>query len=102
MTSFRVVHGKAEDWVQAAKKCADELCQFDDAYTLGFIYVTDSLAKNLASILTYLRKKTGIHHWVGSVGMGICAVASNNRYGSAEYYDQGAIAVMAMALPTEI
>ena len=100
MTSFKVVHSEAEDWVQAAKKCADELCQSDDAYTLGFIYVTDSLAENLVSILTYLRKETIIQHWVGSVGMGICAVASNNRYGSAEYFDQAAIAVMAMALPT--
>jgi small ligand-binding sensory domain FIST len=100
MTSFKVVHSEAEDWVQAAKKCADEFCQSNDAYTLGFIYVTDNLAENLASILTYLRKETGIQHWVGSVGVGICAVASNNRYGSAEYFDQGAMAVMAMALPT--
>jgi small ligand-binding sensory domain FIST len=99
MTSFEVFHSEAEDWVQAAKKCADEFCQSDDVYTLGFIYVTDSLAKNLESILTYLRKETSIQHWVGSVGMGICAVASNNRYGSAEYFDQAAIAVMAMALP---
>ena len=101
MTSFKVVHSEAEDWIQAAKKCSDEFCQSDYAYTLGFIYVTDSLAENLASILTYLRKETGIQHWVGSVGVGICAIASNNRYGSAEYFDQAAIAVMAMALPTK-
>ena len=57
MTSFKVVHSEAEDWVQAAKQCAEELCQTEDGYSLGFIYVTDSLADNLTSILTYLRKK---------------------------------------------
>jgi small ligand-binding sensory domain FIST len=101
MTSFKVVHSEAEDWVQAAEKCADGLCHSDDAYTLGFIYVTDSLAEYLTLILTYLRKKTGIEHWVGSVGMGICAIASNDQHGSAEYFDQTAMAVMAMALPTD-
>jgi len=101
MTSFKVVHSEAEDWVQAAKQCAEELCQTEDGYSLGFIYVTDSLADNLTSILTYLRKKTGIKHWVGSVGIGICAIAPNYKYGSAEYFDQEAIAVMGMALPTD-
>jgi small ligand-binding sensory domain FIST len=48
-----------------------------------------------------LRQKTGIEHWVGSVGMGICAIASDGQYGSAEYFGQTAVAVMAMALPTD-
>jgi small ligand-binding sensory domain FIST len=101
MTSFKVVHSEAEDWVQAAKICADGLCRPGEAFTLGFIYVTDSLAEDLPLILTYLRQKTRIEHWVGSVGMGICAIASNKQYCSAEYFDQTAMAVMAMALPTD-
>ncbi len=101
MTSFLVVHSKANDWNQAAKICADEFCNSEDSYTLGFIYVTDNLAEDLNSILAYLRKETGIKHWVGSVGIGLCAIASNKKYGSAEYFDQAAMAVMAMALPTE-
>ena len=101
MTSFKVVHSEAEDWVQAAKICAEGLFHSGEAFTLGFIYVTDSLAEDLPSILTYLRQETGIEHWVGSVGMGICAIASNDQYGSAEYFDQTAMAVMAMALPTD-
>lgn len=100
MTSFKVVHSEAEDWVHAARICAEEFCDSDGIYTLGFIYVTDNLADDLTSILTYLRKKTGIEHWVGSVGIGICAIASNDKFGSAEYFDQAAIAIMAMALPT--
>jgi small ligand-binding sensory domain FIST len=101
MTSFKVVHSAAEDWAQAAKNCADGLCHNGEAFTLGLIYVTDSLAEDLPSILTYLRQKTGIEHWVGSVGMGICAIASDGQYGSAEYFGQTAVAVMAMALPTD-
>jgi small ligand-binding sensory domain FIST len=101
MTSFKVVHSAAEDWAQAAKNCADGLCHNGEAFTLGLIYVTDSLAEDLPSILTYLRQKTGIEHWVGSVGMGICAIASDGQYGSAEYFRQTAVAVMAMALPTD-
>ena len=101
MTSFKVVHSEAEDWVQAAKICADGFCHSGESFTLGFIYVTDSLAEDLPSILIYLRQKTGIEHWVGSVGMGICAIASDDKSGSAEYFDQAAMAVMAMALPTD-
>ena len=56
MTSFLVVHSKANDWNQAAKICADECCNSEDTYTLGFIYVTDNLAKDLNSILAYLRR----------------------------------------------
>jgi len=101
MTSFKVIHSEAEDWAQAAKVCADGLCHSGDAFTLGFIYVTDALAEDLPSILTYLRQKTGIEHWVGSVGVGICAIASDDQYGSAEYFGQTAVAVMAMALPPD-
>ena len=101
MTSFKVVHSAAEDWAQAAKNCADGLCHNGEAFTLGLIYVTDSLAEDLPLILTYLRQKTSIEHWVGSVGMGICAIASDGQYGSAEYFGQTAVAVMAMALPTD-
>ncbi|MBC8445111.1 MAG: FIST C-terminal domain-containing protein [Rhodospirillaceae bacterium] len=98
MTSFRVVHSAAEDWAQAAKICADGLSHPPGAYNLGFIYVTDLLAGDLTSILTYLRQKTGIEHWVGSVGIGICAMAGDEEYGSAEYFERSAIAVMAMEL----
>ena len=101
MTSFKVVHSEAEDWVQAAKICADGFYHSGESFPLGFIYVTDSLAEDLPSILNYLRQKTGIEHWVGGVGMGICAIASDDQSGSAEYFNQAAMAVMAMALPTD-
>ena len=55
MTSFKVVHSEAEDWVHAARICAEEFCDSDGIYTLGFIYVTDNLDINIHSkALMYL------------------------------------------------
>lgn len=101
MTIFRVAHTDAEDWAQAAKICADDLSQSGEAFNLGFVYVSDRLAEDLTSILTYLRQKTGIEHWIGSVGIGICAISANDLFGAGEYFDRPALAVLGMALPED-
>ena len=62
--------------------------------SLGLVYVTDALAEDLPSILTFLRETTGIADWVGTVGVGVCATG-------AEYFDEPAVAVMTAALPRE-
>jgi len=99
MESFRVVHTPAEDWAHAAKICADGICRDKAGYNLGFLYVTDLLADDLSSILTYLRQKTGIAHWVGSIGIGICANDGKGILG--DYYESSAVAVMAAQLGDE-
>ena len=110
MMSVKVVHTAGEDWAHAAKVCADGLLEADPTpgYTLGFLYVTDLLAEDMGSILTYLRQKTGIAQWVGSVGIGICANRGESAdniipddQNAAEYFNRPAVAVMAMALPEE-
>ncbi|MBH88653.1 MAG: histidine kinase [Magnetovibrio sp.] len=101
MTSIKVFHGKADDWSEAVRLCTEEFGTVRNPYTLGLIYVTDNLVEDLQSILTYLRNKTAIKHWVGSVGIGVCAISSNDKYGSAEYFDQKAIALMVLDLPIE-
>ena len=98
MTAFKVVHTQGEDWAQAVKICADGLIDAAEDFNLGFLYATDRLAEDLPSILTYLRQKTGIEHWVGSVGAGICAISEE---ASGEYFDLPALAVMAMNLPAD-
>jgi small ligand-binding sensory domain FIST len=98
MTAFKVVHTQADDWAHAAKICADGLVEEAGGFNLGFVYATDKLADDLPSILTYLRQKSGIEHWVGSIGMGICAISPE---GGREYFDRPALAVMAMALPAD-
>lgn len=98
MTSFVVAQAEAEDWAQVAKACADDLLRSGEAFNLGFIYVTDSLAEDLPSILTYLRQKTGIEHWTGSIGIGICAMTGDDIRGGGEYFQRPAAAVMATTM----
>ena len=59
---------------------------------LGFLYVTDDLVAELAGIVERLRRETGVVHWVGGVGIGICATG-------VEYYEEPAIAVMVGRFP---
>lgn len=92
----RFAHAAAigAEWPEIAKGCADGLQPLPDGANLGFIYVTEAIADDLESILTFLRQTTGVQDWVGSVGRGICA-------GSAEIHDQRAAAVMLGAFPAD-
>lgn len=96
MPSFTMAHAAGGDWAQLAKSCADQLISKGGTEggqaNLGFLYATDLLADDLGSILTFLRERTRIDAWVGSVGIGICATGR-------EYHDEPAIAVMTAALP---
>jgi small ligand-binding sensory domain FIST len=85
MTDFRYAHAAAADWQEAARSCLAQLGQ--GAANLGFLYVTDLFADHLEAILAFFRARTGVRHWVGSVGVGVCATAQ-------EYLDEPALAVM--------
>jgi small ligand-binding sensory domain FIST len=85
VSQFRYAHAGGKDWREVAAACADAL---DGASgTLGFLYATDRIAENLADVLALIRKKTGVTHWVGTVGLGVCATGR-------EYLDEPAAAVM--------
>ena len=94
MSAFKAAYSVAEDWAPAAKACVDVLAGAPQGANLGFVYATDNLAEDFSSILAYLRQKTEIEHWVGSVGLGVCA-------GVEEFFDQPALAVMAASLPDD-
>jgi len=83
---FRYGHAAAPDWKQAAEACITQLGR--GPASLGFLYVTDLLADHLGDILSLFRSRTGIPHWVGTVGIGVCATGR-------EYLDEAAIAAMA-------
>jgi small ligand-binding sensory domain FIST len=85
MSDFRVGHATNADWREAANACLKQIGS--GAGTLGFLYVTDLLADHYDEILSLFRERTGIAHWVGSTGIGVCATG-------AEYVDQPAIAAM--------
>ncbi len=85
MTDFRCGHASGADWREAADACAGQIGS--NAGTLGFLYVTDLIAEHLAEILELLKARTGVAHWVGAVGIGVCATGK-------EYLDQPAVAVL--------
>ena len=75
---FVAARSDADTWAAAAKELEaglDGLEPRPGEQSLGFLYVTDVLADDFGSMVSYLRQKTGVHHWVGSVGMGVCAIA---------------------------
>jgi small ligand-binding sensory domain FIST len=90
--SFRAAHARGDGWAEVAKSCADQLRALPPGANLGFLYATDALAADLGSILTFLRERTRIADWVGSVGLGVCASGQ-------EYFGEPALAVLVAALP---
>lgn len=64
-----------------------QLGAIPSAATLGFLYVSDAFAGELDAILAFFKSATGVPHWTGSVGVGICATG-------VEYLEAPAMAVM--------
>jgi small ligand-binding sensory domain FIST len=85
MPDFRYGHAAAQNWKEAAEACLAQLGE--GAASLGFLYVTDLLSDHLGDILALFRGKTAVPHWVGTVGLGICASGR-------EYLDEPAITAM--------
>ena len=93
-TTFRAACATGENWEIIADRCLDELCGEPLVANLGFLYVTDALARHLDPLLQRLREKTGVHGWVGTVGAGICCTGQ-------EIYDEPGAAVMLASLPED-
>jgi small ligand-binding sensory domain FIST len=85
MSDFRAAHAAGVNWREAAERCLRQLGS--GAGTLGFLYVTDLIADHYDEIQQLFRQRTGIEHWVGSTGIGVCGAG-------AEYIDQPAISVL--------
>jgi small ligand-binding sensory domain FIST len=84
---IRAAHCANADWREALEACLQTLGPDVAGANLGFVYVTDLFAPHFADIAAFLRAATGIEHWVGSVGIGICATG-------VEYFDQAAVCVL--------
>jgi small ligand-binding sensory domain FIST len=96
MTPFPYAHAAADDWRDALAQVVDALNSLDPPESgvarLGFVYVTDPLNAHLEDVLGSLRDATEVDHWVGAVGIGICATG-------VETYEQPAVAAMIAELP---
>ena len=86
-TPFKYAHAAHADWTQAAQACMKQLGAIPAGATLGFLYVSDAFVGELGAILAFFRGATGVPHWTGSVGVGVCATG-------AEYLEAPAMAVM--------
>jgi small ligand-binding sensory domain FIST len=81
------------DPASLAAQCVAALPIVDGA-TLGILYTTEPAATVLPEITRALAAHTGIHSWVGGVGLGVCSAAS-------EIFDEPAAVVMTAALPPQ-
>lgn len=87
MEQFCVGHAAANDWREAVAESLVTLGPVPDDANLGFLYVTDPMASHFDEILASLKTATGVEHWVGTVGLGICATG-------VEYYARPALTLM--------
>jgi small ligand-binding sensory domain FIST len=78
----------------AAVKVAAALVEQGRGGGLGFVYVTDRVQTDMASIVETLRAGTGVEQWVGTVGFGVIA-------GRQATYDAPAIAAMIAPWPQD-
>ncbi len=88
--AFTCGHASSPNWRDAAAQCLRQAGKGPRGANLGFLYVTDNFASELADILAYFRTNTGIAHWSGTVGIGVIAA-------DREYYDEPAVAIMLCA-----
>jgi small ligand-binding sensory domain FIST len=91
-TRFRAAHGEGTGWAEAAKACADGLLPLPEGASLGFLYATEALADDLGSILAFLRERTRVQHWVGTVGLGVCGAGH-------EYFRVPAVSALVACWP---
>jgi len=94
MTAFSFGHASGADWRTAVDQCLTALGPVPEAANLGILYVTDALAGQMGEVLERVRASTGVAHWVGAVGMGICATG-------VEYYDRPAVVAMVGDFPDD-
>lgn len=84
----------SEEWREATQQCIAQLGDISASANLGFVYVTDLLSDHMQDILTLLKASTGVQHWVGSSGIGICTSKQ-------EYLDRPAVAIMLGEFPQD-
>ncbi len=84
---FASGHAASLSWRSAAESALAQCGAGVRGATLGFVYATDAFAEDYADIVDFLRRRTGIAHWVGTIGLEICASGR-------EYLNKPALAIM--------
>jgi small ligand-binding sensory domain FIST len=92
MDRFLAAHAQDPDWRVALGQCLARVAPIPAGFNLGFVYCSDLFAHVFTDIIRQLKKDTGIAHWAGCVGVGICATGR-------EYHGEPAIALLLCHLP---
>jgi small ligand-binding sensory domain FIST len=90
VSDFLLAHAAGLPAQALAAACSDQL-RAAKGHAFGFVYATSPLSQAFPEIINTLQKRTGIQHWVGTVGHGICATG-------VEYFDQQALVVLTCGL----
>ena len=90
MSDFVLAHAAGSPAQVLAAACSDQL-RGAKGHAFGFVYATSPLSLAFPEIVNILQERTGIQHWVGTVGHGVCATG-------VEYFDQPAIVVLTCGL----
>jgi len=94
MHDFRHAIAVNSDWRAGLARCIAALGPLAPEHRLGFLYVADRFAPELADIATVLKEVTGVRDWVGTAGIGVVATGT-------EHFDEPAIALMVAACEPE-
>jgi small ligand-binding sensory domain FIST len=73
--AFAAAHGFATDWHAAARTALSSLTVPPGA-NLGFVYFSDTYVADAEALIAHLRQATGVEHWAGSAGIGICSTGT--------------------------
>ena len=65
ITGVQAAFSSGPYWARAVKDACSQLAPFSPNANFGFVYVTDALAGDLGSIVTFLRETTPIANWAG-------------------------------------
>ena len=86
--------GQADTWQDALAAILVQLEPVGAEHRLGFLYLTEHFGPYLSDIEVFLRQTTGVPHWVGSVGYGVCG-------GRKEVFGDPAAAVLIAPFPDD-
>jgi len=95
--AFRTAHASDPDWRQAAGRALAALGPAPaagDCDRLGIVYATSPFGEHLPELLALLRERTGVAHWTGGIGHGVCADTT-------EYSGETALVLMVAELPRD-
>ncbi len=91
-SKFRLGAAMAADWRMAVDGCLLQAMPVGQNANIGFVYVTERLAKHLPQAMRRIAEATGISNLFGAVSHSIAA-------GEREYFDEPAIACLIGAVP---